>query len=568
MRWILGVIAVGLVLRLFYVTYPLGDLHSWRQADTAAVARNLKAYGTELWLPLCKEEMKHIGVQGQECRVPLLNPQIDSFVTIDGKATWMDGLAHTNDTRNHFAEFPIYQAIVAQAAIIIDAVPGIIDFLRGVEHAIEWAVITVDPPANVERMKEIEYQKNLTYGMGIDNVIVAGRLVSIGFSLWGILLLSLIVRKYFDESVAIVSAAIIGWLPYAVFWSRTVLPDTMMVTMCLAGLWALHNFMDAKNAKNKYFWAILVVIFWSIALLMKVFVLFLLVPVFWLLYVRYGLEFLRSWHFWVMLGLGILPFLLWRWWIHLDVLRLPGIPASGWLFNGSGVRLKPAWWYWLFQTRLDHYMFNFIGLGFVMIAVLLWQEVVKVLQRQKETFQKASYFWLFVLLACFGYLVVFATGNLQHEYYQLPLVPFIAVLSAMGIVYIWNLDKTWHRLWKRAVVVGLLGLMWMFGMHKVIDWYGPRMPTYIYAGMRVAEVLPAEAIVVADFGGDTTMLYYTNRPGWSIVEFSFEELIKKGATHYVSAFRSDGVNALAKQYVVVEETSEYVILDLRDKVTE
>ena len=38
---ILGcIILIALVLRLYKIGAPLSDFHSWRQADTAAVARN------------------------------------------------------------------------------------------------------------------------------------------------------------------------------------------------------------------------------------------------------------------------------------------------------------------------------------------------------------------------------------------------------------------------------------------------------------------------------------------------------------------------------------------------
>lgn len=45
------VCTVGIIFRLYKVTEPLADFHSWRQADTAAVARNFSHRGVQLFTP-------------------------------------------------------------------------------------------------------------------------------------------------------------------------------------------------------------------------------------------------------------------------------------------------------------------------------------------------------------------------------------------------------------------------------------------------------------------------------------------------------------------------------------
>ena len=46
--WLLGIVVLGLVVRLFEVGEPLIDKQAWRQADTAAIARNYFEEGYEL----------------------------------------------------------------------------------------------------------------------------------------------------------------------------------------------------------------------------------------------------------------------------------------------------------------------------------------------------------------------------------------------------------------------------------------------------------------------------------------------------------------------------------------
>ncbi|MCX8008432.1 MAG: hypothetical protein N3A54_01875, partial [Patescibacteria group bacterium] len=39
--------SIGVVLRMYKIHHPIADWHSWRQADTAAVARNFLRFGID-----------------------------------------------------------------------------------------------------------------------------------------------------------------------------------------------------------------------------------------------------------------------------------------------------------------------------------------------------------------------------------------------------------------------------------------------------------------------------------------------------------------------------------------
>ena len=75
------VLAIALGLRLYKLNTPLADLHSWRQADTAAVARNFTRDGFNLMRP-----------------------------TYDDLSSLQSGVENPQGLR--FVEFPIYSAIV------------------------------------------------------------------------------------------------------------------------------------------------------------------------------------------------------------------------------------------------------------------------------------------------------------------------------------------------------------------------------------------------------------------------------------------------------------------------
>ena len=67
---------LGFVLRLYKIDIPLADHHSWRQADTAAVARNFIKTGFDFFKPQIDNFIPlHLGVPNKE-RLFLVEPPI------------------------------------------------------------------------------------------------------------------------------------------------------------------------------------------------------------------------------------------------------------------------------------------------------------------------------------------------------------------------------------------------------------------------------------------------------------------------------------------------------------
>jgi len=72
---------------------------------------------------------------------------------------------------------------------------------------------------------------------------------------------------------------------------------------------------------------------------------------------------------------------------------------------------------------------------------------------------------------------------------------------------------------------------------------------------------PPEAKVIAPYNGDTALLFATNRTGWPI-GYYIEDKIKLGATHYLSVVNDYEASNLAKKYIIVAKTDQYVLIDL------
>ncbi|HSX19488.1 MAG TPA: hypothetical protein VLE91_05175, partial [Candidatus Saccharimonadales bacterium] len=76
------ILTLALGLRLYKINRPIADWHSWRQADTAAVARNFVKDGFTFFVP--------------------------KYDDMSSQANGLD-----NPNRYRFVEFPIYNALIA-----------------------------------------------------------------------------------------------------------------------------------------------------------------------------------------------------------------------------------------------------------------------------------------------------------------------------------------------------------------------------------------------------------------------------------------------------------------------
>jgi hypothetical protein len=110
-------------------------------------------------------------------------------------------------------------------------------------------------------------------------------------------------------------------------------------------------------------------------------------------------------------------------------------------------------------------------------------------------------------------------------------------------------------------VVMMLGMSWydVRGNFNVNNW------EIIEAGKRVDAITPPDAVVVAPYNGDTAFLYQTNRRGFAYVPFPIKDLIDRyNAEYYVSVTLDQQTKDIMAKYIVVEQTSKYVIVKLEE----
>ena len=385
------------------------------------------------------------------------------------------------------------------------------------------------------------------------NLEIWGRLTAVISSLFSLLFLYLLSKKFFGKKTAFLTAFFFATLPFNVYYSRVILPEPLMVAFSLGALYFFVKFIDGKKILDWLFSCFLGIL----ALLTKPYAVFIMgLPMAYLvleklLKERKDKKSLKKDLFLTILYVIFLflPFFLWRNWMK----NFPeGIPANEWLFNAGGMRLKPVWWRWLFYERIAKLILGGWGATFLVLG----------LTAKKS--RRTDGFFYSLIAGAFLFLVVFARGNIQHDYYQALIIPALCLSLGRGAnLLLENFEKKSSPFLRYCLTAICLLFTLLFSFFEVRGYYQINNPAIIEAGQRADIILPKDAKIVAPYGGDTAFLYQTNRPGWPAMTGSIDDMIKLGATHYVSVNFDEDTKRVMEKYPVLEKTERYVIVALK-----
>lgn len=391
----------------------------------------------------------------------------------------------------------------------------------------------------------------------------AGRLVTDFSFAVGIIFLFLICRQLFSRRIGYLVALTYALIPYNLYYGRTILPDPSMVMLSLGAIYFVICYLQ----NNKKYNLIASLVFAALSLLVKPFAVFLLLPIAYLWFVNYRFNPKKWGILLIYILLAALPLIIWRLWIR----QYPeGIPASDWLLNGNGIRFKGAFWFWLFADRIGRLILGYWGL------ILLGFGLIRKLE------SKYKFFPILFLLSSFLYLFVFATGNVQHDYYQILIVPSLAVIAGIGLdTLLFRKSDVFNSYLAKILAIISFLFMLAFGWYFVKDYFNINHPEIVEAGKAVSDLTPEKAKVIAPYDGDTAFLYQTNRRGWPIIDRSLDYMIGNGADYYVSVKFDDPTNSLIAKsvtpelkkllilknrivppYTLIKKTDRYVIIQL------
>ncbi|HSX19003.1 MAG TPA: hypothetical protein VLE91_02595, partial [Candidatus Saccharimonadales bacterium] len=177
---------------------------------------------------------------------------------------------------------------------------------------------------------------------------------------------------------------------------------------------------------------------------------------------------------------------------------------------------------------------------------------------------KAKFFYFSILASVGIYFSIFASGNVRHDYYQIPAIFAFSIFMGIGASILLNPPKELiNKYISRVILLALIIFMMALGFYEVQGYYWINKPQIVEAGQAVDRLLPKDATVVAPYNGDSALLYQTNRRGYPITDRPLETFIDQGTKYLVSVDVGDaGIKNLAVHCNVVEQTKDYVIVEM------
>lgn len=469
-HWIIILILlICVIARSYKLTSPLIEYHSFRQADTAAVARNYARNG-----------------------INLLDPRYDDLSPLQS------GIANPQGYR--MVEFPIYNALIAMTNILVPQV-----------SVVEWGRIW--------------------------SIVSACVIVSCLYNL---------TKKSINLGAAIIASLVFSVFPFFVFYTRTILPETIALAMIMVSLYCLSGRIKTINL-------VVATVLFSTAILIKPTTVFYGFTLFVLVMSNYQSTIRRKLLLSVLcFGASIIPFVLWR---NYILLFPAGIPASSWLITtvntdrgGEYIFFHPTFFRWMLYDRLNLLILGSFALPITAMGILR---------------RSASLLPIAMLVSSIAYVCTFQGGNVQHEYYQILILPTIAMFTGMGASFMYeHAHGLIGRITAVLLIAGLLVGGWIFSWDKVHHYYYSLSDIPQFATIVQTFVRPDEKIVV-DTAGDTTALYAFDRKGSPSLFAGATDLKAMGYsyifTYNLETARNLQVGTTAK---VISASDRYVLLKL------
>lgn len=364
---------------------------------------------------------------------------------------------------------------------------------------------------------------------GVDDWI--GRLETVLFFAASLPIFYLLARRIFQESVALWALFFYSFAPLQIAASRAFIPDVPSLCLSLA---ALYFFLSWLEDGDRWSWFIASVAL-SLAILTKATSAILGLPLFYLCWQRFGISLVRQMRLWVLALIALLPPAIWYW--HARQISTHNYPYH--FFGAGGFEIMDLKWYaGIFQRVITSSLTPALS-AFAFSGLFL---------PSRGKYARVFHWWLGAMIVFIFFL---GYGN-RHPWYQLPLVPIAAVFAGMFCDRIFNL---FPRLLVRELFVGVVALLFGYiSFLYALPFYTPASSDLYELALRVRDLTPAGAHIVAADGGDPTLFYYAHRKGWHFLEkngiwqnlprdsaaaiSNLEDLRNRGGDYVVLPFRS------------------------------
>ncbi len=358
---------------------------------------------------------------------------------------------------------------------------------------------------------------------------LSARLITVAFSMTSVVLIYLLGRDLFSKAAGRGAAFLLAIAPSTVFFGRSVLSDTPMVTFSIAAVLGWHRALQQPSAAR----LVIATACTALAGLVKLPAVIIGVPIVAVAWLHRGRGFLRDRHLWIggLVSVGLI--VGWYWYADF-IAESTGLTQA--IFRPSGrygpelglaesayatishwttfTRLHNPEFYWEMLDRF--WALHLTSLGFAGAVIGWWLA-------RGERYTPVLDAWLAA-----GVLLVVgsAEGQFWHQFHQLPLIPPLALFFGIAIAPLFSASRVpaWSL---RAVGVSaclVVVAVMAFRFSGVLQQLYRRdtlQMHFVVIGEEIRSATRPEDMLVSvdyDVGGTNSpmLLFYAHRQGWSL----------------------------------------------------
>lgn len=402
-----------------------------------------------------------------------------------------------------------------------------------------------------------------------------GRIVASLFWMLGGLALFALARRFVSVDGAIVALAYYLFVKFGVIASRSFQPDPVMVGLIFCGLWAFYRWQEEKTWK----WALLAGLLSGIAIFVKNVAVFPLLGAFALVILTtQGLkQALKNPQVWTVAIITALP---------AAIYMLDGLYISKDLDTTLGLRFFPSLWIEpAFYVRWRNIIENTLGLS-IFLAACLGIFLAKPGRDRSLLLGVLSGYLLY------GFALSYHVST--HNYYQLPLIVFIALsMAVLGDAASKKLAEINGRpVWMQVAVAGILlfGIgseTWNVRVELLKDDYRLEPQLWVELGEKLGHTTPVLGLT-QDYGNRLAYWGWQRLDEWPTTgdqdlrelagrarsfDDMFDERILGKQYFVVTNFKQfesqpDLKDKLFKTYPVLDQSPDYIIFDLEHQLVQ
>jgi hypothetical protein len=368
-----------------------------------------------------------------------------------------------------------------------------------------------------------------------------GRILSLLGALVAISAYAGLTRREHGPEVGIAGAFLLATAPLLVFYGRAVLPDPWMLAAMLTAAWCYRKHLDGSGIG----WLIAAAGSAALAPLCKYYGVMVLIPLAGMSLERAGDRKRRCLPFGTIAAATLVPVGLWMGFVFL---RTANPIVSGW--SGDGKAMP----YLVFQAPevllssafYSGFMLRFLirdcGPVTVVLAGLGMVAVVRKRQAGEDGRLSVPALLCWTAMGLAFYLL-FAPKLIDHDYYELMLLPAVATWGAIGVTRLADRLRGEHGsravLVLASVVLAAL-LQWpicTWGMFRLDDGkliVARRLRAWTDEGRRVVVMGPGIELA--------TIIHYCGREGWALTRL---ERLPDDWRARIETFQAAGAQALA-----------------------